>query len=190
VDQNTFNVVLTVAAVVITLSFVTQAVMFVYINQSMRKLNRVAVTLQTKVEPVIDQVQTTVTTVRGAAEKISTEAKEVFDNLALESRAIAAAISTSTREIADVARHQAEQFSCTLEESNLMLQRQVGDLDRLLTRTQVRIEDTTIEVQTSVVKPLRELAAVVTGVRRTVDVLLNRSRKQVNQAYQDEEMFI
>ena len=189
-DQNTFHVVLTVAAVVITLSFLAQAVMFVYINSNMRKLNQTATALQTKVEPVIDQVQGTITTVRGAAEKISTEAKEVFDNLALESRAIAAAISTSTREIAEIARHHAEQFSGTLEDSNLMIQRQVSDLDRLLTRTQVRIEDTTIEVQTSVLKPLRELAAVVIGVRRTVDVLLNRSRKQVDQAYQDEEMFI
>lgn len=189
-DQNTFNVVLTIATVVITLSFVVQAAMFIYLNSSVKKLTQIAGTLQTKVEPVIDQVQSTVTKVRDAAEKISVEAKEVFENLAVESRAVAAAVSTTTQEIAVLTRHQAEQFSVTLDQSNLMLQRQIADLDHLLSRTQGRVEDTTIEVQTNVLRPLRELAAVLSGVRRTVDVLLNRNRKSVDQAYQDEEMFI
>jgi archaellum component FlaC len=186
VDQQTFYIVVTVAAAVITLSFVVQAVMFAYINANMKKLNQVAGALQTKVEPLLGEVQSTVANVKG----VTVQARDAFENLTAESRAIAAAISVSTREITEVARTQAQHFAGTLEETNLMLRRQVTELDHLLSRTQLRIEDTTIEVQTSVLKPLRELAAVVAGVRRTVDVLLNRDRKPIDQVYQDEEMFI
>jgi hypothetical protein len=88
-----------------------------------------------------------------------------------------------------LARRQAEQIAATLELTNSTLQRQVLETDELLTRTRNRIEDTSQEVQLSVLEPVREVAALIAGLRRSIEVLFGR-RKQIDQAYQDDEMFI
>ena len=189
-DQNTFNTVVAVAAIVIALSFVIQALVFLRINSSLKTLIRIAQELQAKVEPVLTQAHATVSAVKNTVEKVGAQARESFDKIAIETRAVSAAIAVSSREIVEMARHQAVQFSNTLDQSNSMLERQVNDLDRLLTRTQVRVEDTTLEFQTTLVRPLRELSALIAGIRKMIDTLFNRGRKEIDHAYQDEEMFI
>jgi hypothetical protein len=69
------------------------------------------------------------------------------------------------------------------------MQRQVLEIDSLLTRTQHRIDDTSHEVQTTVLEPIREVSALLVGLRRTIEAIFSR-RKSIDQAYQDEEMFI
>ena len=49
---------------------------------------------------------------------------------------------------------------------------------------------TTIEVQTGVLQPMRELSALLVGLGRTIEMLFGRNRKPIDRAYQDEEMFI
>ena len=70
------------------------------------------------------------------------------------------------------------------------IERQVADLDALVTRTEERIESTTVEVQTTVIEPIREVSALLIGMKRAINTLFLRDRKQIDQAYQDEEMFI
>lgn len=196
-DQRTFYIVVTVATAVITLSFIIQMAMMIGIARAVKKLTAVAEGLQQKVEPIIakveplvDQVQGTITNVRGAVDKITAQATETFEKVTVETRAIAAAVSTSSREIAQLAQRQAEQISTTVELATTTLQKQVVEIDGLLTRTQDRIEGTTIEVQTGVLQPMRELSALLVGLRRTIEMLFGRGRKPIDRAYQDEEMFI
>jgi hypothetical protein len=196
VDQQNFYLVVGIAAGVITLSFLVQTFMFMFIYSGIRKLNRTAAMFQEKAEPVItkigpmlDQMQGTVTNVKGAVERISEQARDTFDKVAVETRAVATAISVSTQEISSIARQQAENFAVTLDQTNATLQKQVSDLNSLLNRTQDRIEYTSMEVQTTVLDPVRELSAVLVGLRKTLDVLFRR-RKQIDRAYQDEELFI
>jgi len=196
VDQRTFYIV-TVATAVITLSFIIQMAMMIGIARAVKKLTAVAEGLQQKVEPIIakveplvDQVQGTITNVRGAVDKLTAQATETFEKVTVETRAIAAAVSTSSREIAQLAQRQAEQIGATVELATTTLQKQVVEIDGLLTRTQDRIEGTTIEVQTGVLQPMRELSALLVGLRRTIEMLFGRNRKPIDRAYQDEEMFI
>jgi len=208
VDQQTFN---TVIAFAVLFVFLVQVVVLILVYLAIKKLTGIATTLQAKiepilakaepiiakaepiiakVEPIIDQVQGTVATVKNTVEKISVQAKETLEKVTVETRAIAAAVSASSQEIASLARHQADQISATLDYSTSMLQHKVVELDGLLTRTQDRIEDTTLEVQSTVLQPMREVSALLVGLRRTIETLFGRDRKQINQAYQDEEMFI
>ena len=203
-DQRTFYIVVTVATAVITLSFIIQMAMMIGIARAVKKLTAVAEGLQQKVEPIIakaepiiakveplvDQVQGTITNVRGAVDKITAQATETFEKVTVETRAIAAAVSTSSREIAQLAHRQAEQIGATVELATTTLQKQIVEIDSLLTRTQDRIEGTTIEVQTGVLQPMRELSALLVGLRRTIEMLFGRGRKPIDRAYQDEEMFI
>jgi len=197
VDQHNFYIVMTVAAVVIVVSFIVQTAMFMFIYGAIKKLTGIAASVQAKTEPliakagpVIEQVQTTIVTVKDSVEKISAQAKDAFDKVTVETRAVAAAVSASSQEIARLAQHQAEQISQTLDYTTSTMQRQVTELDGLLLRTQDRFEDTTREVQATVLQPMRELSAMLVGLRRILETLFGRNRKPIDQAYQDEELFI
>jgi len=197
VDQQKFYIVMTVAAAVIALSFIVQATMFLFIYGALKRLTEVAASLQAKAEPliakagpVIDQVQETITTVKDSVERISVQAKDAFERVTIETRAVAAAVSVSSQEITKLAVHSAEQISQTLDYTTATLQRQITDLDGLLVRTQDRFEDTTKEVQATVLQPMREVSALLVGLRRILETLFGRHRKSIDQAYQDEELFI
>jgi hypothetical protein len=197
VDQQKFYIVVTIAAAVIALSFVIQATAMLFILGSIRRLSRMVASVQakaepviTKVGPVIDQVQATVTGVKVTVDRIGTQSRDAFDKLTVETRAIAAAVSVSSQQIVSLAKKQAEQLSQTLDLTNSTLQRQVVEIDALLLRTQNRIENTTVEVQSTVLQPMRELSALLVGLRRMIESLFGRDRKPIDQAYQDEEMFI
>ena len=196
-EQHTFYLVTGVAAVVITVSFIIQAFMFVSMYAEIKKLTKIASSIQaklepalTRLEPLMTQVQSVTTNVAGAVDSISSQAKDTFNKVSVEARAIAAAVSVTSREIAGLARHQAEEVSTTLDMTTSALQRQVKDLDRLLSRTQERIDYTTAEVQATVLTPVKELVALIAGIKRTIDVLFSHDRKAIDKAYPDEEMFI
>jgi methyl-accepting chemotaxis protein len=197
VNQQNFYIVMTVAAAVIVVSFIVQAAMFMFIYGAIKKLTGIASSVQAKAEPliakvgpVIDQVQGTITTVKDSVEKISTQTKDAFEKVTSESRAVAAAVAASSQEISRLAQHQAEQLSQTLDYTTTTIQRQVTELDGLLIRTHDRFDDTTREVQASVLEPMRELSAMLVGLRRMLETLFGRHRKPIDQAYQDEELFI
>ena len=196
-DQQKFYIVMTVAAAVIVLSFIVQAAMFMFIYGAIKKLTAIAASIQAKAEPllaktapVIEQVQSTIGTVKESVEKISVQAKDAFEKLTIETRAVSAAVSASSQEISRLAQHQAEQISQTLDYTTNTIQRQVTELDGLLVRTQDRFENTTREVQSTVLQPMRELSAMLVGLRRILETLFGRNRKPIDQAYQDEELFI
>jgi ABC-type transporter Mla subunit MlaD len=197
VDQHTFYIVMTVAAAVIVMSFIVQAAMFMFVYGAIKRLTGIATSVQARVEPliakaapVIDQIQGTIGTVKESVEKISSQAKDAFDKVTVETRAVAAAVSASSMEISKLAQHQAEQISQTLDHTTTTIQRQVNELDGLLVRTQDRFEDTTREVQITVLQPMRELSAMLVGLRRILETLFGRHSKPIDQAYQDEELFI
>jgi len=197
VDQQKFYIVMTVAAAVIALSFIVQAAMFMFIYGAIKRLTGIAASIQAKAEPVIanagpviDQVQSAVSILTDSVEKISSQAKDAFEKVTIETRAVAAAVSASSQEITKIALHQAEQLSHTLDYTTSTVQRQVTELDGLLVRTQDRFEDTTREVQATVLQPMRELSALLVGLRRILETLFGRHRKSIDRAYQDEELFI
>lgn len=196
-DQQKFYIVMTVAAGIIALSFIIQAAMFLFIYGAIKRLTGIAASIQAKVEPLIDKaepvighVQETVTVVKDSVEKISTQAKDAIQKVTVETRAVASAVSTTSQEITRIAQREVQQISKTLDYANATLQRQITELDSLLLRTQDRFEDTTKEVQATVLQPMRELSAMLVGLRRILESLFGRHRKQIDQAYQDEELFI
>ena len=60
----------------------------------------------------------------------------------------------------------------------------------MVTRTTDRIDQTAAIVQNGILKPVGEIAAMLTAVQRFLEVLFSQERKSIDQAYQDEEMFI
>ena len=57
-------------------------------------------------------------------------------------------------------------------------------------RTHGQVVSTTDFIQTKVVEPARELAAIMAGFRRGLEVLVAPTPKPINQIYGEDEMFI
>jgi hypothetical protein len=63
-------------------------------------------------------------------------------------------------------------------------------VSRTIERTNQQVVSTTDFIQTKVIEPARELAAIMAGFRRGLEVLVAPVPKPINQTYSEDEMFI
>jgi len=118
------------------------------------------------------------------------DARETLASLVTEARPAVRAIATTTSDITDLAYTQAVELRALMRDTVLMVRNQVERFDDVIRRTTDRIEATAETIQKQVLEPVRELHHLTVGIRRALTVLFAKSRKQVDQVYQDEELFI
>jgi hypothetical protein len=89
------------------------------------------------------------------------------------------------------ARDQFRRVEAMVTESGEALTVQIDRLDRTTQHLAARIDETSHIVQDSVLRPFREVSAVAKGLSRGFETFLfRRNRSTVDQAHQDEELFI
>ena len=99
--------------------------------------------------------------------------------------------SANLVEIRISARDQFRRVEAMITDTGEALQIQRARFDRVSQDLMDRINETADIVQDSVVRPAREVAAIVKGLSRGFGAFLfRRSRSTVDQARQDEELFI
>jgi hypothetical protein len=106
---------------------------------------------------------------------------------------IAENLRTASANIVDIglsAREQFRRVEGMVTDTGEVLHTQLERLDKVTRDVVDRINTTADIVQDSVVRPVREVAAVVKGFTRGFDFFFRRQRSTVDQAHQDEEMFI
>ena len=108
-------------------------------------------------------------------------------------RTIAENLRTTSANLADIGASAREQFrrvEAMVTDTGEVLHSQLDRLDKVTRDVVDRVNTTAEVVQESVVRPVREVAAVVKGVSRGFEAFFSRRRSTVDQAHQDEEMFI
>ena len=99
--------------------------------------------------------------------------------------------SANLVEIGLSARDQFRRVEAMVTDTGEALQIQLARFDRVSQDLMDRINETADIVQDSVVRPAREVAAIAKGLSRGFGAFLfRRSRSTVDQARQDEELFI
>jgi len=63
-------------------------------------------------------------------------------------------------------------------------------VSRTIDRTQLQVVTTTDYIEAKIVQPAREIAAVMAGVRKGLEVLFAPSPKQIDRVYTEDELFI
>ncbi|HMS43278.1 MAG TPA: hypothetical protein PKE69_23820, partial [Pyrinomonadaceae bacterium] len=66
----------------------------------------------------------------------------------------------------------------------------VALVSRTIDRTQLQVVTTTDYIQTKVVEPAREIAAIMAGVGKGLEVLFAPAPKPIDRAYTDRELFM
>ena len=99
--------------------------------------------------------------------------------------------STNLVEIGISAREQFKRVEHMVAETGEVLHTQLGRIDAMTRDVVDRVNSTALVVQDSFLRPAREVAAIAKGFGRGLETLLFRRQKNtVDQAHQDEELFI
>ena len=100
-------------------------------------------------------------------------------------------VSGDVVEIGNAAREQFHRVEEMIGETGRALETQLEKVDRMSRDVTDRVNETVDIVQESIIRPVREVGALARGVTRGLEVLLNRrNRSTVDEARQDEELFI
>ncbi|HEX5707529.1 MAG TPA: hypothetical protein VFX96_09555 [Pyrinomonadaceae bacterium] len=161
------------------------AVAMVAVAFSVRRLVRTVANVERRVEPLIERVGALTDQVR----LIAAQGKEVAEQVSLMSNHLATAtmhFSESMSLVRDEVRELREIVGLSAETARDKIERISHSIDE----THNQLAATTIFIQSKLVSPARELAAIMAGVRRGLEVLVSPAPKQIDQTYSEEELFI
>ncbi|MBP6821029.1 MAG: hypothetical protein KA368_05775 [Acidobacteria bacterium] len=179
---------ITLIAIGVVILLMVQVGVFIGLYLLARKLVALAEragTLQTRAELLITNTEP----VLKLAHSLMGELKEASGYFAQGAEHISA--------IAEMAKDEAAEIRNLLGDTTAMARREVERAQDKVEKVQDTLaiaadqfQRTTVMVQHSVLEPAREFSYVMSGLRRAMAVMFAGSRLPVNQAYQDEEMFI
>jgi methyl-accepting chemotaxis protein len=174
-----------VVMLIIAASFVVIAgamiAMAVVVSRVVRTVNN----LERRAEPLLERVGT----LSAQVSVIAAQGKDVADQVTLMSGHLTTAsehFSESAALIKDEVRELKQLVGYTSETARDKIARVGATIDR----TNRQFSATTMFIHSKLVEPARELAAILAGVRRGLEVLAAPAPKQIDETYGEEELFI
>lgn len=167
-----------VSSIIIAVCFVFMAIAFLWIAVTVRKVVATVKNVEEKVEPLIRKVDA----ISLQGKEISVHFTEISANLSAATKSLADSTELIKEEIADL-RVLVGQTAITAKDKVEMVSRSID-------KTHSQVLDTTEFVNQKIVVPAREIAAIMAGVKRGLEVLFAPAPKQIDRVYTEEEMFI
>lgn len=167
-----------VSSIVIAVCFIVMAVALVWIALTVRRVVATVKNIEERVEPLITKVDA----ISAQGREISVHFTEVSANL-----------STATRHLAEsteIIKNEVAELRVLVGQTALTARDKVEMVSQSIDRTHAQVVDTTEFVNQKIVRPAREIAAIMAGVRRGLEVLFAPAPKQIDRVYTEEEMFI
>ncbi len=174
-----------IASIVIAICFIVMAIALIAIAIIIRKVIGTVNRVEEKVEPILGKIEPLMIQVNIIGEQgklISTQFNEISENL-----------STATKYFAESAgliREEVSELKLLVGQTALVAKDKVELVSNTIDRTNMQVVSTTEFIQTKVVEPAREIAAMMAGVRKGLEVLFAPAPKQVDRVYVDDELFI
>jgi F0F1-type ATP synthase membrane subunit b/b' len=163
--SDTQSSIIAAAAVVGAAAIVVQMAMMIAMYYAMRALQRRTAAFMAKAEPVVENAQ-----------RLANHAQQLLE----ETRKHASDISAQAAEVMALTRKELTRVDEVLADR----------IEMVLDDTVNRFQETTALLQNGIVKPIRQISGLTLGVRTALAVLFNGHRRTVEQATQDDEMFI
>lgn len=167
-----------IASIVIAICFIVMAISLMAIAFIVRRVIGTVNRLEDKVNPLITQVNS----ISEQGKEISVQFNEMSGNLSVATKYFA--------ESAELVKEEVQELKLLVGETADTAKDKVALVSQTIDRTQTQVTTTADFIQEKVVTPAAELAAVMAGVRKGLEVLFAPSPKQIDRAYQDDELFI
>jgi len=171
--------------VVVAVSFFVMSIAMifiaVYVSRTVATVNR----LEQKLEPLIEKL----TFVGEQSKQIAVQGKQIAEQL----NAVASHVSTATLHVSEslaLVKSEVAELKELVSHTAHEARDKVELVSQTIDRTQRQVATTTDFIQAKVIEPAREIAAIMSGFRRGLEVLFAPVPKPVNQIYGEDEMFI
>ena len=156
------------AVVVSAIAIVIQVILLSRLAKAAQSMQAQTQEFMTRVRPLIDQAMTTIE----------------------QSRIQVADISKKAHEVLDLTKKQLSTVDNVLSEVSARAMIQLDRAELILDDTIGRVQETVGIVHNGVLKPIREVSALVSGFRAGLSQFLRGGRTTVERATHDDEMFI
>jgi len=167
-----------IASIVIAISFVVIALAIIFIAILIRKAVQTVRRVEERVEPVIDKVNL-----------ISAQGREMAEQFNTVSGHLSSA-AKNLSESTELIKEEVAELKELVGHTAVIAKDKVALVSKTIDKTQLQVSNTTDFIQTKIVEPAREVAAIMAGLKRGLEVLLAPSPKPIDRVYADEEMFI
>jgi uncharacterized protein YoxC len=171
--------------VIVAVSFfvIAIAMIFVamYVSRAVSSVNR----LEAKLEPLVERL----TVVSEQGKQVAVQAKQIAEQF----NAVTGHLSLATHHFAEsmaIIKDEVAELKELVNDTAIEARQKVELVSRTIDRTHKQVVDTTDFIENKVIEPARELAAIMAGFRRGLEVLVAPAPKPINQIYGEEEMFI
>jgi len=171
--------------VVIALSFVVIAISMVSIAVVVSRGVQAVKRLELKLEPLLERVNLVSEQVR----QISVQGKFIAEQFT----AVSGHLVTATMHLSDslaIIKSEVAELKELVSDTAIEARDKVEMVSKTIDRTNQQVVTTTDFIQTKVIEPAREVAAIMAGFRRGLEVLVAPMPKPINQTYGEDEMFI
>src|SRR6476659_4857512 len=166
------------SSIVIAVCFVVMAITLIVMAIVVRRVVATVKRVEERVDPLITQVNA-----------MSVQGKE----MSVYFTEVSANLSTATKYLAEsteLIREEVAELRLLVGETAVTARDKVALVSRTIDKTQMQVSQTTEFVQEKIVEPAREIAAIMAGVRKGLEVLFAPSPKQIDRVYMEDEMFI
>jgi uncharacterized protein YoxC len=171
--------------VIVAAAFVIVAAAMVAIALVVARVARTVNRLEQRAEPLLAQV----TALSARVNQIAAEGREVAEQVTT----ISAHLSTASEhfsESAALVKEEVRELKQIVGYTATSARDRVESVSRSIARAERQFSATTLFIHTKLIEPARELAAIMAGFRRGLEVLTSPRPKELDQTYSEEEMFI
>lgn len=215
-----FEIAVGLACWVLVALFVVQVIVWVVMMRTLKGFQSTVEELRATYEPRLAQVMTTVaelqksardlsetvaivstearavsSAVSASAERISViaadSAEEIREMIQVTSAEIKSLVANTSGEMQDLVKATSTDVRAIVATSRHTASSTADRMDLMVERTALRVEETGEYIQSQVLDPVREVSAIVVGIKVALETLIGYPhRKQIDQAYSEEELFI
>ena len=167
-----------ISSIIIAICFIVMAISLIAIAVIIRRVVATVKRVEERVDPLITKV-----------DAISAQGRE----MSVYFTEVSANLSTATKHLAEsteLIKEEVAELKVLVGETALTARDKVEMVSRTIDRTHMQVTDTTEFVQKKIVIPAREIAAIMAGVKKGLEVLFAPPPKQLDRAYVDDELFI
>ena len=167
-----------ISSIVIAITFVVMAIALIVIAMTVGKVVKTVKNIEARVEPLITKV-----------DAISVQGKEI----SVHFNEISGNLSTATKYLAEstaLVKDEVAELRVLVGETAHTARDKVQMVSKTIDRTHHQVTSTTEFVNQKIVVPAREIAAIMAGVKKGLEVLFAPAPKQIDRVYEEEEMFI
>ncbi|MEO6391471.1 MAG: hypothetical protein ABIP75_06435 [Pyrinomonadaceae bacterium] len=182
IDQDTS---LLIIMAIVAVCFVVIAFAMIAIALVVARVGKTAMRLEKKVEPLLARVNA----LTDQSQAILVQGKEIAEQFnAMSGHLTRATLYFS--ESAALIKEEVAELKELVGDTAVTARDKVAMVSRTIDDTNQQVVSTTEFINDKVVQPAREIAAIMAGVRRGLEVLFAPQPKSVDQIYGEEEMFI